>query len=138
MVDIIVPSGAKVNIADGSFEDATALHDSIDLALLTHNINLGTLLSSYFKMLADKREAGITEIFYSDILQIEGMSKAIMVIKSSKEVRANVFKCLVRSTYNDAKIVPAIFDDVKAREDYMNILIGVIKINLAPFYSFLL
>ena len=58
---------------------------------------------------------------------------------TSKEVQAATLECLKRCTYNGQRITSwDIFEDVKAREDYMSVCTEVVKFNLTPFMKNLL
>lgn len=58
---------------------------------------------------------------------------------TSKEVEDALLDCLKRCTYNGQRITSwDIFEDLKAREDYMTVCLEVSKFNLAPFTKNLL
>jgi hypothetical protein len=52
---------------------------------------------------------------------------------SSPKLRVPLWKCMERCLYKGVKITPAAFEDVKAREDYMEICYLVAEENLKPF-----
>lgn len=53
---------------------------------------------------------------------------------TSKEMKDAILACLKRCTYNKQRITSwDIFDDVKAREDYLAVCWEVVKFNLTPF-----
>lgn len=52
---------------------------------------------------------------------------------ASAKLEAALYKCLERSRYNKLKIVPDLFEDVKAREDYLEVCYLVAEENLRPF-----
>src|SRR6266403_1521124 len=128
--EILVPSGAKVVINDAPLEIALGLHDEIDIALLPHNISFTKLVKSYSNMIAEKQKNGIDAIYWIDYLALEGVGQAILAIKSSKKVREKVMECLIRCTYNDAKITKDTFEKKEARGDYNPIFIAVLKENV--------
>lgn len=75
-------------------------------------------------------------------IKIESMDEAINLGKdllcmslSSKKIDACVAECLKRCTYNGVRIIKEnnVFESVKAREDYIEVLFEVAKENLAPF-----
>lgn len=73
-------------------------------------------------------------------VEIKGQSEMANVLKnvfcaafSSPKLEAALWTCMGRSTYNSLKIVPEIFEEMKAREDYMEICYLVAEENLKPF-----
>lgn len=53
---------------------------------------------------------------------------------TSQEMKSAILACLKRCTYNNQRITSwDIFDDAKAREDYLTVCWEVCKFNLAPF-----
>ncbi len=57
---------------------------------------------------------------------------------SSDTVERCLFKCMERVSYQDVKVTPALFDDVKlgeqSRGDLLEIYWKVIEVNCAPFF----
>ncbi len=137
MAEITVPSGAKVVIGEVSLEEALALQDEIDLALLPYNQSCTKAIKSYFAMMTSKLENGEIDIHLKDIYTLDGLPEMCLAVKSSKRVRDRMFDCLKRSTYNDQKITVSTFDNVNARADYYPIFIACLKENILPFFTFL-
>lgn len=106
-------TGAKIVINVCSFEDAFQLKSLIEKALLDNGIKLETAIES-------------------DIAAI------VMALDSSKGVFDAMFKCLVKSTYNNVKITKETFEDEKAREDLYDIFFYCLKVNIYPFFKPLL
>jgi len=52
---------------------------------------------------------------------------------ASKDLHAKLMACAVKSTYNGLKVEEAVFQDLKAREDYLEVLYLVAEANLKPF-----
>ena len=53
---------------------------------------------------------------------------------TSQEMKSAILSCLKRCTYNNQRITSwDIFDDCKAREDYLTVCWEVVKFNLTPF-----
>ena len=53
---------------------------------------------------------------------------------TSQDMKDAILACLKRCTYNKQRITSwDIFDDVKAREDYLAVCWEVVKFNLTPF-----
>lgn len=137
MAEITVPSGARVVIGEVSLEEALALQDEIDLALLPYNQSCTRAIKSYYAMVAEKIDSGDNTIQFKDIYTLEGLPEMCLAVKSSKRVRDRMFDCLKRSTYNDQKITASTFDDAKARSDYYPIFLACLKENILPFFTFL-
>lgn len=137
MAETIVPSGARVVIGEVSLEEALALQDEMDLALLPYNQSCTKAIKSYFAMMTAKLEEGETTIHLKDIYTLEGLPEMCLAIKSSKRVRDRMFDCLRRSTHNGEKITTSTFDNINARSDYYPIFIACLKENILPFFTFL-
>lgn len=103
-------TGAKIVINPCSFEDAFRLKSLIQKSLLDNNIKIEKALDE-------------------DILGI------IMALDSSKDVFEAMFKCLIKSTYNNVKITKETFEDEKAREDLYEIFFYCLKVNIYPFFK---
>lgn len=52
---------------------------------------------------------------------------------SSKKIDKALGVCLRRCTYNDLRVDDNLFEDINAREDYLAIILEVIKEVLSPF-----
>lgn len=52
---------------------------------------------------------------------------------SSKKIDAALKLCMIRCLYNGAKIDDSIFEDEKAREDYLPVIFHVMEANIKPF-----
>lgn len=111
MAEITVPSGAKVNINVAPFLEVMRLKSAIQRSFADSKI----------------------EINFND--NISEMVKTIMEIDSDPEVGKYLFKCLERCTYNGEKITENTFEPEKAREDYYDIVIECLKVNLSPFFK---
>lgn len=114
-------SGAKVVINPADTESVFALKDSIQRAALGSNAEIN---------------------FSGDItgqdIDIQSIAKIAMTVDSDPIVRKTLFDCLGRCTRNGERIALSTFDDPKAREDYYEIAIACIKVNLSPFFAPLL
>lgn len=118
MKEFTAPSGAKVKINYGEMRDVFALKDSISKELL--NLDSGATAESLMDM-----DASV-------------IAKAAMMVDSSDKVRACIFKCLTRSTYDGQKITEETFSSHETWGDYYDIAIECIKVNLSPFLKPLL
>jgi len=106
-------TGAKIVINPCSLVDAFKLKAVVEKALLSMNKNL-------------------EDLFEEDVMAI------IVTVDSSQEVFDCVFDCLKNSIYNGVPIKPDVFDDLKAREDFYDVVYQCIKVNLTPFFKKLL
>ena len=102
---------AVINIA--SFSACMGLKNAIAKALLKQDIKLSDL----------------------DISKLDSLIGAILSVDSDEVVNKAIFNCLSKSTYNKERIQESIFEDQKARENYYEILIECLKINLNPFFK---
>jgi hypothetical protein len=82
----------------------------------------------------------ISSIDFNDIKSgaIDSIVQAILAADSSVEVEGALFKCLERCLYGNNKITRDTFEPVEAREDYYEIVIACLKVNLLPFFKPLL
>lgn len=109
MTEVKLPSGAVLKITLAPFEDSRGLYQTLleELKYLKLDMNAeidGNLLK---------------DIFCSGF--------------SSKKVEAALWKCMLRATYNDAKISIDTFEPAEAREDYLTVCFEVAKENIMPF-----
>lgn len=113
--DFVLGSGARLHVTTAPFVDANALRK--------------TLL---------KTAKGIP-------LSADPLSMDLSVLKdvfieaaSSDEVERVLFKCMERVSYQDVKVTPALFDDLKlgeqARTDLLEMYWKVIEVNCGPFF----
>lgn len=59
----------------------------------------------------------------------------VLAADSSPEVHDALFNCLARCTYNSEKITIDTFNDIKAREDYYDIIAELLTVNIWPFFK---
>lgn len=66
--------------------------------------------------------------------RVEQMFKDIFCVAiSSVEIEKAVWECMKRATYDGIKITPDTFESEKAREDYLEVLFEVTRVNTLPF-----
>lgn len=123
----VLDSGAVLNLSICSFEEGERLMEAVANELKNTKISLGL--------------KGKTV----DFLNLELGDDAINTIKNlvagllaSKEVKAALWPCIERGTYNDIHIKRDIFEDEKVRADYIPILKEALVYNLSPFSKSLL
>lgn len=64
----------------------------------------------------------------------ESLKNAVLSCVTSRELKDSLLACLKRCTYNGQRITSwDIFEDIKAREDYLSVCWEVVKFNLTPF-----
>lgn len=64
----------------------------------------------------------------------ESLKNAVLACITSKEMKDALLACLKRCTYNGQRITSwDVFEDLKAREDYLSVCWEVVKFNLTPF-----
>lgn len=100
---------AVINIA--SIQNALSLKNAISKALLAQGVKLANI----------------------DLNNVDSLLDAILATDSDESVNKAIFNCLAKSTYNKEKITLDIFEDENARENYYEIIINCLKINLTPF-----
>lgn len=65
---------------------------------------------------------------------LNGLKDMFLSCLTSHSLKEAILACLKRCTYNKQRITSwDIFDDIKAREDYLPVCWEVCKFNLAPF-----
>lgn len=107
-MEFIAPSGEPVKINVAAWKDAKALKAALELEIAAH---------------------GITDI--NSILD-DGLISLIMKVDSSPAFDAALWPCLVRCLRGNNKIIESTFDDAKAREDYYQIVVACVQVNLRP------
>ncbi|AFC22577.1 hypothetical protein phi1422_0057 [Bdellovibrio phage phi1422] len=107
-------SGAELKIGPASFRESKTLFDNVLKVVGKENWN-------------PEHEV--------DINFIKGIVSQAL---SSEDVERALWPCLARSTYNGHKITEDLFEDVKLREDFLEICYEVGKENVLPFTKNLL
>lgn len=128
MPEFTLPSGARLSVTPAPFEDVMDLKTAIGNAI-------GKFALSSDFVNADMSLSGIL----TDPTILSELADKIKTVAISKDVRAALFKCFTRVTYNDVKVTRDTFDDPKsgddARKDYYAICTKVIEVNLRPFFE---
>ena len=113
---------SNYEIKFAGFEDAMNLKDALTEELANSKFSLNTLdLSQGSSSLQD--------------MDLDVFLDAALRLDSSKTVRSALFKCLESSLYNGEKITVHTFDDIKAVENYYQIMVECVKVNLTPFFQ---
>lgn len=102
-----LPSGAELDITIADFDDAHNLFQSF----LRESSNLGVNSTT----------------FTDNLLAVK--------LLSSKEFSQCIWPCMQKATYNKVKISKDLFENEKAREDYVIIAKEVMEFNLTPFFK---
>ncbi len=108
MRDVILPSGAKLHVAEAPFTISKALYQALLRELKYVQITSDTEFNSLYK----------------DLFANMG---------SSQEVENCIWECLKRCLYNDEKVTPDTFEPSERRQDYLTVCAEVIKENVGPF-----
>ena len=111
MKEFTTKNGAEVKINDAPFQDAFLLKNEIQ------------------KSLAEAK----LDIKIDD--NVESLLKAFLLIDSNEKVNQALFKCLARCLYNNLKINQDLFEDTKIREDYYEIVLACLEVNILPFFK---
>lgn len=114
--EIILKSGNKLSFQYAEFETEQDLYSVITKELEDKNINV-----------KDGSE-GLTV----------SIVKALGSIMGSKAVTEQFWKCANTCLYNGERITPAIFQNIEARKDFMEIKYHILFNNVAVFFSNLL
>jgi hypothetical protein len=117
-------TGKPVKISAAAFDSALELHDAIfaEGAGLDLKLSLDTL-----------RAGNVKEMAVADI--VPKIVPFIMGAMASKRIKAALFACLEKSTYDNEKITMKTFEDYDARAAFYEIAAECLKFNLAPFFS---
>jgi hypothetical protein len=104
-------NGATIIINEAPFADAIALKNAAERAIKSTGVNL---------KLDDN---------------IESLIGIVLALDSDDEVFKKVFKCLERSLCNKQKITLDIFEESAMRENYYEIIVACLEVNLLPFFK---
>ena len=111
MKELTLTSGKKLEINDAPFAEAQELFEAVLEELR------GIPMDGSAEMDAN---------FYKDIF-CTGFY--------SKKIKAALWKCMNRCLYDGVKVVPATFEPVEARADYLSVCYEVMAENLSHFYE---
>ena len=112
---VSLPSGAELEITLAPFMEGerlfTATAECVKGVKIDGNAEVGDLTSN-----------------------LNSLKDMFLSCLTSKDMKDAILACLKRCTYNKQRITSwDIFDDVKAREDYLAVCWEVVKFNLTPF-----
>lgn len=79
------------------------------------------------------KEVKDLKISSDTVLDLNFYKDLFCVAYSSALIRAAIWKCFDRCTYNDARITRETFEPVEARSAYMEVMFEVMVENLQPF-----
>ena len=114
--EIVLKSGAKLEVTVSEFQKAKALQDALLRAAK------GAPLSSEF------------------LEQDLGALKDLLIqVATSEEVDKALFACLEKCSYKGVRVTRALFDDKdlaeEARADFYDMAWNVVKVNCGPFFK---
>ena len=124
-------AGARVIVQMADFESAMELHDAVMKEVSELKLDLDFSFLKGMETVGDLAalDAGTVLATITNRL-IPSLAK----LAASKEVKAGLFKCLARATYNDERISLTTFESAKARPDFYEIMFACLKVNLGPFF----
>jgi len=108
--EITLDSGAKLNITLASFAEGNALFKA-------------------FSKVVGKAEIDGQE----DIKNPLALKDLFCSLVYSDELEKCLWACMKRATYNGHKITPDTFEEIEARQDYLEVISEVGQFNLTPF-----
>lgn len=107
--EVVLASGAKLNISHIDLGDAKALYNAVMF------------------------EARTLKITNETELGLDLWSQVLFISQSSKEIDRCVTECMKRCTYKGQKITPDTFEPDEVREDYLSVWMEVAQEALSPF-----
>ena len=116
-------NGAKIVINEASWGDVRKLKKVLAIELLKLGIDI------------DKEFLGQTEenlMVGSKLFQL--LKDVYLTLEASDDFNDEIMNCLQYCTYDNIQIKEQLFDDKpEAREDYYDMVIGCLEVNLSPF-----
>ena len=116
-------NGAKIVINDASWGDVRKLKKVLAIELLKLGIDI------------DKEFLGQTEenlMVGSKLFQL--LKDVYLTLEACDDFNDEIMNCLQYCTYDNIQIKEQLFDDKpEAREDYYDMVIGCLEVNLSPF-----
>lgn len=116
-MEFVTKGNKKAVINPASLDKAFNLKSCVERALLKYNIKLFDALN---------------DLSYEELFNLG------MMIDSDPDVFDACFECLDKSTYNDVRITKAVFEDEATRGDLYEVLFYCLKVNIFPFFKYLL
>ena len=116
-------NGAKIVINEATWGDVRKLKKVLAIELLKLGIDI------------DKEFLGQTEenlMVGSKLFQL--LKDVYLTLEASDDFNDEIMNCLQYCTYDNIQIKEHLFDDKpEAREDYYDMVIGCLEVNLSPF-----
>lgn len=116
-------NGAKIVINEATWADVRSLKRVLAAELLKLGIDI------------DKEFLGQSEenlMVGSKLFQL--IKDVYLTLEASDDFNNEIMNCLKYCHYNNIKITEQLFDDeIEAREDYYDMVLGCLEVNLAPF-----
>jgi len=117
-----LPSGAKLEMTIAGFEDAHRL-----LQAVTKEIEGVKVSGLDFKGI--DFDAPITGEL------IDALKSLVSRVIYSRDIMDCLWICMARATRNNSRVTKEMFDDERAREDFLPIVKEVLMYNLTPFFK---
>ena len=116
-------NGAKIVINEATWADVRSLKRVLAIELLKLGFDI------------DKEFLGQSEenlMVGSKLFQL--LKDVYLTLEASDDFNNEIMNCLKYCTYDNIKITEQLFDDItEAREDYYDMVIGCLEVNLSPF-----
>lgn len=116
-------NGAKIVINEATWGDVRKLKKVLAIELLKLGIDI------------DKEFLGQTKEYLmvgSKLFQL--LKDVYLTLEASDDFNDEIMNCLQYCTYDNIQIKEHLFDDKpEAREDYYDMVIGCLEVNLSPF-----
>lgn len=123
MAEFTATSGAVVKINPADFMDAIELQSAIAERISTSQLKMSLKSGVSF----EEQEIDAAEFI-----------KLAAGVIADRSVRDALFKCLGKCTHNGQRITPATFNDITARQDFLEIAMACVKENIGHFIAPLL
>ena len=119
-----LPSGSVLVIQLASFGEGNKLLKAVMKELRSVDINIGAkakTLSDFFSLELNDETINTFKNLLSTLLSSDAISEAL-------------WACAGRATYNKQKVIQDLFEDEKARGDYLVVMKEILLHNLRPFF----
>ena len=120
-----LPSGAVLEVTLAPFQEGHALFKAVARELEAVPLAVGVKV----KNLKELFEAGVSDEILNTLKNVAAR------LIASDLVEQALWPCMSRATYNQNKIRPDVFEDEKARGDFLIVAKEVLVYNLGPFSS---
>ena len=122
----VLPSGANLTVQYASFPESEALRKAVMKELVGIKVSIGA-----------KNITSLKDIFDLDVNDqtINTFKDIFATLLSSEIIEAALWPCAGRAIYNKQKVTPELFENVKARGDYLLVMKEILFFNMSVFFS---